>query len=194
MNETAFAAQLAAWLRADAQRLAALQAAASLNLPDWCLAAGFVRNLVWDRLHDHPVATPLADIDLIYWNPDCLDPDTDAVLEQRLRRMLPLPWSVKNQARMHVRNGDAPYQSSCDAMSYWVERETAVGAWLRPDGELRLLAPFGLAPLQNLNITLNAKRPKPEAFAARIATKRWLAIWPRLRVVGPDDVAQVPKT
>jgi hypothetical protein len=34
--------------------MAALEAARGLALPGWCLAAGFVRNLVWDRL---PVST-----------------------------------------------------------------------------------------------------------------------------------------
>lgn len=42
-----------------------------------------------------------------------------------LVRALGLP--VKNQARMHLRNGDRPYQSATDAMRYWPE--TATGSW-----------------------------------------------------------------
>ena len=43
------AADIERWISQDGQRMAALEAARHLALPDWCLAAGFVRNLVWDR-------------------------------------------------------------------------------------------------------------------------------------------------
>ena len=42
-----------------------LRAARSLGLPDWCIAAGFVRNRVWDHLHGIAPPTPLADIDVL---------------------------------------------------------------------------------------------------------------------------------
>ncbi len=57
-----------AWLRADPARLEALVLAERLHLADWCLAAGFVRNLVWDRLHGYTHPTPLDDIDLVYFD------------------------------------------------------------------------------------------------------------------------------
>ena len=52
------------WLTNDPARMAALTIAAAQELPDWCLAAGFVRNLVWDKLHDFSSSTPLNDIDV----------------------------------------------------------------------------------------------------------------------------------
>ena len=64
--EQQFQAKTEALLRADPQRMACLQAAAELNLPDWALGAGFIRNLIWDHLHHKAVPTPLNDIDLIY--------------------------------------------------------------------------------------------------------------------------------
>ncbi len=73
------------------------------------LAAGFVRNLVWDRLHGL-VATPFTDIDVIYFDPADLSRETENRYEAELRILAPeYPWSVKNQARMHLRNGDKPY-------------------------------------------------------------------------------------
>lgn len=163
-------------------RMEALAIASALDLPDWCLAAGFVRNLVWDRLHDFDSPTLLNDIDLIYFDPKQSNEAIDRALENRLRANSELPWSVKNQARMHKRNADNPYSSTQDAMSYWVEAETAVGATLNVDAEIAIVAPFGIDPLFQYTITPNGKRVKPPQFAQRIKEKRWLEIWPQLKV------------
>ncbi len=179
-----FESTIREWIRNDPLRLAALEQAAALALPDWCLAAGFVRNLVWDKLHDYEQATLLADIDLIYFDPFDLSPERDLDIENRLKAKSGFNWSVKNQARMHIRNDDAAYTNTADAMMHWIEVETAIGVRLIVDGELELIAPFGLSFLENLTITLNQHRPKPIDFSARVAGKQWQKIWPKLRVVG----------
>jgi uncharacterized protein len=180
-------ARLLAWIAADAERMAALAEAAALDLPDWCLAAGFVRNLAWDRLYRPGRTTPLNDLDLIYFDPDDSRPARDRELEMRLRSQSGRPWSVKNQARMHLRNQDPPYRSCADAMRYWPEIETAVGVRLGlADGELSLVAPFGVDALFAGTITLNPHRPKPAVFRQRLAEKRWLAHWPGLRLAGDE--------
>ncbi|SEN02636.1 nucleotidyltransferase family protein [Halomonas caseinilytica] len=173
-----------AWLRADPARLEALELAERLRLDDWCLAAGFVRNLVWDRLHGYTHPTPLNDIDLVYFDARDDSAARDRELEEYLGAVSNLPWSVKNQARMHERNGDAPYRSTCDAMTYWVEHETAVGAHLGRDQRLSLVAPFGLASLLAGEVTYNPRCCNRTAFRARFRRKEWLSIWPRLVVVG----------
>ena len=170
------------WLAVDASRMQALTIAASCNLPDWWLAAGFVRNLVWDQLHGYPKPTPLNDLDLIYFCTKDISEQRDRLLEQQLIAQTALPWSVKNQARMHLRNNDRPYASAAEAMSYWVEIETVVGASLTADGELQLIAPLGLQPLFDLSITPNPKKHKALDFQQRIAEKKWLQLWPKLRV------------
>ncbi|MBD3896888.1 nucleotidyltransferase family protein [Halomonas sp. ML-15] len=171
------------WIEDDAERVRALSVAASLDLPDWCLAAGFVRNLVWDNIHGFASLTALNDIDLIYFDPKDSSEIRDWQLEQKLRSVLDVPWSVKNQARMHKRNDDKPYTSTSDAMSYWVEVETAVGAAMNHSGNIVIVSPFGLSPLFNFTITMNTKRPKFKDFNERITSKRWLEIWPRLVVI-----------
>lgn len=178
-------AALIDWIESDHIRLDALHVAARLNLDDWCLAAGFVRNLAWDHLHGYPAPTPLADIDLIYFDPSDTSAERDAQLQDELRAVSALPWSIKNQARMHVRNNDRPYLSTAEAMRYWVEVETAVGARLNgTTGKVALVAPFGIESLFAATITMNPKRRKPEVFAARLRSKGWLKTWPLLRVVG----------
>ncbi|GAB2787577.1 nucleotidyltransferase family protein [Halomonas shantousis] len=173
---------LIAWIEADPERKEALKVASQLQLNDWSLAAGFVRNLVWDRLHGYSEPTPLEDIDLIYFDPTDVSERRDRLLESRLHGMLGRRWSVKNQARMHVRNDDTPYHSMADAMTYWVELETAVGVRLTGGkaNVLEIVAPLGLESLFNLNVTMNPKRKKPKAFADRVQGKGWKKKWPML--------------
>jgi hypothetical protein len=170
------------WLANDQKRMQALNIAASCNLPDWWLAAGFVRNLVWDQLHGYAQPTPLNDLDLIYFCTADTSKQRDRQLEHQLIAQTGQPWSVKNQARMHLRNLDAPYLSAADAMSYWIEIETAVGATLNAQGEICIIAPLGLQPLFELTITLNPKRQKLLDFQQRICEKKWFELWPKLRV------------
>lgn len=174
--------QIAAWIKEDGERSEALALASSLYLDDWCLAAGFVRNLVWDKIHRIDSSTPLNDIDLIYFNADDCSEKTDRAYEDYLKSVSDYPWSVKNQARMHVRNRDSPYSSTADAMSYWVEVETAIGAKLSTDFDIELVAPFGFSSLFSSTISINQKRRKPEDFFERVHKKKWLEKWPNLRI------------
>lgn len=167
-------------------RREALEAVAALGLPDCWIGAGFVRAPVWDRLHGFSEATPLDDIDVIYFDPAEPGPEAERAREARLARLLPsLPWQLRNQARMHLRNGDAPYRSTADALTHWLETPTAVAARLGPGGGPELLAPLGVADLLGLVLrpTPHAKAARMAAFRARIAAKDWLATWPRVRVV-----------
>ena len=167
--------QIKKWISEDAKRMQALVIASSLGLSDWCLA-----NLAWDKVHGYSRATDLNDIDLIYFDPLNVSEEADNELERRLKAISDLPWSVKNQVRMHKRNSDRPYASTEDAMSYWVEVETAVGATLNESNDIEIVAPFGIDVLFEYTITLNRKRPKPKVFAQRLKEKRWLEIWPNL--------------
>lgn len=175
-------AQITHWLAEDRLRRDALQLAAGLALPDWCIAAGFVRNLVWDRLHGYHQTTPLNDLDLVYYDPRNTEKDRDQHYERELVRQSALPWSVKNQARMHRRNNDAPYQDCADAISYWVEVETAIGAFVTSANDIKLVAPFGLDSLFAGTISYNKKRKNLPLFYQRVSAKRWLSRWPALSI------------
>lgn len=175
--------QIITWLSEEPLHVRALMEVQKLGLNDGWLAAGFVRNLVWDRLHGYARVTPLNDIDVVYFNPEDRSVEADECLEQRLCAAAPeLPWSVKNQARMHERHGHAPYASSAQAISYWVEVETAIGARMNADGQIELNAPLGLENLFHLTITPNPRHAIPAVFAERVSTKGWLRLWPKLEV------------
>ena len=172
------------WMAQDPVRMHALHLAREQDLPDWYLAAGFVRNVVWDKLHGFELPTPLDDIDLVYFDPSDVSREYDRRIEQELSAADPgLPWSVRNQARMHERNGDAPYASSLDAMSYWVEQETAVGVRLDGNDRIEIVSAFGLEGLFARRITPNRrKRNSATEFSTRLTRKNWLWRWPDLRV------------
>ncbi|CNH04940.1 nucleotidyltransferase family protein [Yersinia pekkanenii] len=180
--------QIIEWLHADPYRMQALSVSRELGLNQWCLAAGFVRNLVWDHLHGHPSPTPLNDIDLVYFDQQDTSEQHDLQLETQLVQKTavqhpPFPWSVKNQARMHLRSGRQPYTSTEDAISYWVEVETAIGARLTANGAIELVAPLGLNALFTRTITLNSKNGEIDTYYQRVNSKGWLQYWPELRLV-----------
>ncbi|MGR3968507.1 nucleotidyltransferase family protein [Shewanella sp. 1180_01] len=203
MCEAALKHQLLKWITQDCERVRALELALQCakvhSMPQWRLAAGFVRNLVWDRLHGSELS-PLNDIDLIYFCPLDISPERDLVIETYLNQLAPeLPWSVKNQARMHVRNQDMAYTSCVDAMAYWPELETAIGvSYQAVDTEsdtqtqtcvgmknnpasydIELVAPFGLNSLLALKLSANPKRSL-SVFEHRVANKGWLTRYPLL--------------
>ena len=172
-------------LRAAPRSVECLKAVRDLGLSDCWIGAGFVRNKVWDVLHGYAAFTELNDVDVVYFNAADTDRVREAEHEQRLAAVLSdVPWSVRNQARMHIRNREAPYIDTADAMSRWVQTATAVGARIDEEGEIHILAPHGLDDLVNLIL-----RPTPshadrrDMFEALVAEKRWLEIWPKLKVV-----------
>lgn len=161
-----------------------LQAVDSLGLPQACIAAGYIRNFVWDVLHGYPGRTPLHDIDVLYYDPECLDVAIEKEHDARLREFRPgKDWSVKNQARMHIKNGEPPYRSVEDAMLHWPETATAVGARMNAIGDIEIIAPFGLDDLLNLEVRQSPYFRDRNIFMERIRLKEWLKIWPKLRVV-----------
>jgi hypothetical protein len=166
-------------------RREALAAVAALDLPDCWIGAGFVRAPVWDALHGYAKETPLEDIDVVYYDPDCSDRAVEVQAEGRLRALVPgLPWSVRNQARMHLRNGDRPYRSTADALCHWLETPTAVAVRLGRDGAPELLAPLGLDDLVGLVVrpTPHARAYRMDGFRARVVRKGWRDTWPKLRL------------
>ncbi|WP_239480582.1 nucleotidyltransferase family protein [Parashewanella hymeniacidonis] len=176
--------QLFSWLLEDNQRMQVLKTvetvADEFKLGDCWIAAGFVRNLIWDKLHGYD-SNALNDIDVIHFSKG-EDTSFDLALQSKLTLIQPyLPWSVKNQSLMHTRNGDAPYISCSHSMTFWPEIETAVAVRLL-SGELQINSPFGLESLFLLNLTHNHKRPRT-LFNQRCEQKEWLTIYPKLKVL-----------
>ncbi len=172
--------RLVALVLGDGATLAALRRARALALPDWYLAAGWVRALVWDHVTGRVSDRAGVDLDLIYHDPVQATWDRDAALD----RLLGPPWQARNQARMHLGKGDPPYASSLDSMRYWLETPTAVGVRLEADDSVTVAAPFGLADLFSLTLRATPRgRERRADFLARLEGKPWRQTWPELRVV-----------
>jgi hypothetical protein len=139
----------------DAWMMDVLRAAEKLNLPDWWIGAGFLRNKIWDAIEriDLP---PNHDVDLVYFNAEDMQPETDWAYDEKLKRDFGFAeWEVRNQARMHNKNGFEPFISTEDAISHWIETATCVAVKLKA-GELQFLFCYGTEDLLSLLL-----RPSP---------------------------------
>lgn len=172
-------------IKTDPWMMNIIRIAESLNLPDWVIGAGFVRNKVWDYLHGYSrtgVYTP--DIDLVYYDPVGNDERADEELSRQLRQETNIPFEIVNQFYAHRWNSLPPYGSIENALASWPETATGIGIKIR-DGELELLAPHGIEDLVNLIV-----RPSPtfregiEKVRERALEKQWLRKWPKLKFVG----------
>ena len=179
-------------IAADPWRMGVLKTVRALDLADCWVGAGFVRAVVWDHLHGHAEPTPLDDVDVVFFDSERTDPAVEIRHEQRLAALWPadrpaVPWSVKNQARMHQRNGDAPYADTSDALCHWLETPTVVAARMGDEGTLELLAPLGLGDLLAMRIapTPHARRRRLDAYRERVRAKPWARQWPRLDIIIP---------
>ncbi len=172
-------------LEAHAASHALLLHVESIQLPDAWIGAGFIRNSVWDVLHGRTIdVARLADVDVLFFDPDDTGKEREAEIERRLRILAPgIPWSVKNQARMHLRNGDAPYRNTFEAVAHWAETATAIAA-RTVEGRVEVMAPYGVDDLLNLIV-----RPTPflghkmDIYCERVMAKDWLARWPKLTMM-----------
>lgn len=161
-----------------------LQAAEALDLPDWWIGAGFVRNKIWDAITGRR-SSPTRDVDLVYFNASDVLPETDWAHDEAVKHTHPFAeWEIRNQARMHYVNGFPPFTSTADGIAHWVETATCTAVKLT-GGTLQYLFCYGTDDLYGL-----VARPTPyfrnrkliDIFHTRIAEKKWRERWPGLRV------------
>ena len=171
-------------IESDPGAMRVLRATAELALPDWWIGAGFVRNRVWDAISDLPVS-PERDVDVAYFDPEKPSPHEDARAESHAMAIMPgVPWEIRNQARMHLRNGDEPYTSTLDAMSRWPETATCIAVTLRGDS-VHLVSCHGIDDLVGMVVRPSPAFDNPAGRSKvqrRVETKRWLDRWAGLRL------------
>ncbi|WP_026581308.1 nucleotidyltransferase family protein [Bacillus sp. J33] len=177
-------------IKEDEWMMNLLKAVKKLDLPDWWICAGFVRSKIWDILHNFTVRTPLPDIDVIYFDPEQINELEEKKLEEKLLLLVPdIPWSVKNQARMHIRNKMAPYSSSVDAISKFTETVTALGVKLDEKDNVILTAPWGITDVVNLEVKPTPYYSEANArinfYEHRIKKKNWKLTWDKVKIYLP---------
>ena len=172
--------QLITIVQSDPWMMNILEIVSNLGLHDCWIGAGFVRNKVWDHLHQLQ-RTNLNDIDIIHYNSKDTSKTVDLEIENLLKKQYPENnWSVKNQARMHLKHGHAPYKNNIEALSHWPETATAIAIrW--HNQQIELIAPYGLNDLFQLKV-----KPTPnfdqKVVIDRVQSKNWLQNWNLLRM------------
>ncbi|TQR21012.1 nucleotidyltransferase family protein [Psychrobacillus vulpis] len=174
-------------IQQDDWMMSVLRAAKTLNLPDWWICAGFLRSKIWDTLHGFEERTVLSDIDIIYFDPTNTDENFEKKLEAKLREIIPnIPWSVKNQARMHIVNNLQPHSSAVVGIANFPETVTALGAKLDEENNVILTAPHGIHDVLNLVV-----KPTPPflttvklraIYENRVQQKNWSSIWTKVKI------------
>ncbi|HLR53052.1 MAG TPA: nucleotidyltransferase family protein [Candidatus Avamphibacillus sp.] len=178
-------------IKEDQWMMSLLRTVKTLHLPDWWICAGFIRSKIWDTLHGFRQRTPLPDIDVIYFNPKNVDKLEEKRIEDKLKSLVPdIPWSVKNQARMHLKNNMPPYSSSVDGISKFPETVTALGVKLDNKDDVILVAPWGIDDIIKLEV-----RPTPfyktkdriKIYEERVMKKEWTTIWKKVNIYRPSS-------
>jgi uncharacterized protein len=174
-------------IKEDEWMMNILRVVKSLNLPDWWVCAGFIRSKIWDTLHGFKERTPIPDIDVIYFDDTNMDELEEKKFEIRLRNILPnIPWSVKNEARMHIVNNIPPYSSSVDAISKFPETATSLGVKLDEKDDIILVAPWGVDDVINLEVKptpyFQESKELSQIYEERITRKNWKDIWYKVKV------------
>ena len=171
-------------IESDHFLMSVIKTVEQLQLNDAWVAAGVIRNKVWDDLHN--IQTNINDVDVIYYDASDLSIQTEKALESKLKKWMPnQPWSVKNQARMHVKNNVSPYLSSFDGVAHFPETATAIAVRLI-NNELELMAPYGLTDLFEGRVKPTSPYKKGSKlhpiYLNRIQNKQWHTIWSNLKI------------
>ena len=157
----------------------------NLGLKDSWLAAGSVRNFIWNLLSDKSPFDRETDVDVIFFDPDVSYEETVS-LENKLREDFPqYQWELKNQVYMHLHSPHTvPYISSCDAMAKYPERCTAIGLRLHADATLELFAPYGLEDILKFQVHPTPhfldNEDRMKLYQERLSKKNWQEKWKNL--------------
>jgi uncharacterized protein len=186
------AERLRAVLRRAPVVMEALRVARDADAPDWLIAAGAIRDAVWDDFHGYPLAATPRDVDVAFFDASDLTPGRDRIAEEELRVRAPhLPWQARNQAAVHLwyprRFGTEvpPFRSSAQAVATFPETASCVGVRLLADDDMLVVAPHGLDDLFACVCRHNPARVSAAFYERRVAEKAWRDRWPRMRYVRP---------
>lgn len=176
--------QLIAILQASPRMVHVLHIARDLNLPDWMIFSGAVYQTAWNAITRRDIDYGIKDFDLAYFETDTSWKAEDDVI-QWVRDTFASPFDemveARNQARVHLwfeeKFGEpyAPLTRTQDALTRFVSPTFAVGARLKDDGGITIIAPFGLRDVFDMVIRPNPFRPQAKGFerAAASALERW---------------------
>lgn len=154
-------------------------------MPDAWIAAGTVRNAIWNLLSGRPAFDRDTDVDLVFFDKLC-SREQVRYIQNQLQETYPVyQWEVKNQAHMHHHSPNTlPYRSTCDAISKYPEICTTIAMRWKGE-ELELFTPYGLEDIVDFVVRptphFQSDQKRLELYRRRIGTKNWKMKWPQLR-------------
>lgn len=167
----------------DSWALNILRLVQSREIPDCWVGGGFVRNRVWDEMHGFPHSVEFYDIDLMYFDPNVKEPETESSIERELKSTFSASWEATNQSRMHEKRRFDPFVSTAHALQHTSVDTASCIAIRMHNNKLGLLAPYGMDDLLNLRIRpIPDYRNRVSALQQRIIRKKWLKRWPKLQL------------
>ena len=188
-RETERQHELIEMVRSSKELMAALLTVRELRLTSWCIGAGAIRSMVWDKRHAYQNPTPLSDVDVVYFDASA-DAKRDKQLEMILKSTMPgVSWEVTNQANIHhwflsqLSQEVPPITSLTEGVATWPEYATCVGVALEDDDRITVIAPFGLLDLFEMRLRHNPTRASKDVFLQRIAKKKLLERWPLVSLI-----------
>ena len=166
-----------------------LERCRNVLVADWAVGGGALAQTVWNHLHGLPERHGIRDIDIVYYDADDLSAEAESQAIAHVTELfcdLGVALDVKNQARVHLwyeRHFGRlipPYRSLAEAIVTWPTTATAVALAPRPDGEIGVIAPFGLWDLLGGIVRPNRRQITEDIYQAKIA--RWRPLWPKLDI------------
>lgn len=136
------------------------------------LSGGVLRNAIWNTLHFREDFLYTDDCDILYYD-NSIEKNFEKDIEAFLQSISPnFKWSVKNQARMHLRNKHKPYSSVSNALEFFPETASAIAI----DANWNIIAPFGFHDILTLTLkpTPFCHKNEIQVFNRRVALKKWL--------------------
>lgn len=123
---------------------------AEINLPNWWLAGGAVRNTVWCNIFGEECKLFIKDFDIAFFDEQG-NRDQELAAKSILTTQFPeYVFDVKNQASFcRWRAGRKTYYSTEDGIKDWLHTATAVGVSMNEQGEWQFFTPYGLDDLFN---------------------------------------------
>jgi hypothetical protein len=127
-----------------------LPAIAQLDLPNWWLAGGAVRNTVWRSLFGKECDLFIKDFDIAFFD-ETGNREQELFAKSTLKTQFPeQEFDVKNQASFgNWRAGNMIFNSTEDGITNWLHTATAVGVRMTKQGEWQFFTPYGLDDLFN---------------------------------------------
>ncbi|MGB3637261.1 MAG: nucleotidyltransferase family protein [Rivularia sp. (in: cyanobacteria)] len=127
-----------------------LPAISQVNLPNWWLAGGALRNTVWRSIFGEDCQLFIKDFDIAFFDENG-SRNQELAAKAILTNLFPdYLFDIKNQASFaRWRSGKKTFISTEDGIKNWLHTTAAIGVRLDNLGEWEFFTPYGLEDLFN---------------------------------------------